>query len=202
MSLWFFIWVACFGIVIPLHMKSVEHIRLHQKYGEEKGKKIGKIYGTISGTLEFIILMGLWFSPQPMFIIPILSNLGITIVIYSVSLLNLIVGLPLIGIGAWFGIAGVRATGLELAETHSCPTKILVTGVYSIVRHPQYVGWILAHIGISMLLSVWYSMLFTPVLLIVIYFISRKEEAELLKEFGQEYVEYQKEVPMLIPRWR
>ncbi|MFQ6126149.1 MAG: methyltransferase family protein [Candidatus Heimdallarchaeota archaeon] len=59
---------------------------------------------------------------------------------------------------------------------------MLTTGVYSIVRHPQYFGWILAHIGISVILSVQYSMLFTPVLVALIYLISKKED-EFIKVF-------------------
>jgi len=89
---------------------------------------------------------------------------------------------------------------LEVAETHCTPKRLETVGVYSIVRHPQYFGWILSHVGMSILLSVWYSMLFTPILIAVIYLISRKEEVELIREFGKEYTDYQKEVPMMIPR--
>ena len=202
MSVWFFICAACFFIAIPLHFKSVEHTKLQKKYGKKKGIKVGKICGTISGTVEFIILVGLWVSPQPTFVIPIFSNLAISIVNLSIPILHLIISLPLTAVGAWFGIEGVRATGMKVAETHCLPKKIVTTGVYSIVRHPQYLGWILAHIGISILLSVWYSMLFTPVLLALIYLISKKEEDELIEEFGKEYEDYRKEVSMLIPRWK
>lgn len=202
MSVWFFICAASFFIVTFLHFKSVEYIRLQEKYGEDKGIKIGKIYGSISGTMEFILLIGLWISPQPKFVIPLFANITISIVNWSIPIIHLIIFLPLTAVGAWFGIAGVRATGMEAAETHSRPEKILTTGVYSTVRHPQYFGWILAHIGISILLSVQYSMLFTPVLVVLIYLISKKEEEELIKEFDEEYKMYQKEVPMLIPRWK
>ena len=111
------------------------------------------------------------------------------------------IALPLISVGAWFGIQGVRAIGLQLAETHASPTKIVTSGVYSIVRHPQYLGWILAHIGISVLLSVSYSLLFTPVLVMLVYLISGKEEDELLNEFSEEYDEYRNATSMLIPSW-
>jgi len=36
----------------------------------------------------------------------------------------------------------------------------------------------------------------------LIYLISRKEEKELIREFGREYEDYKKKVPMLIPRLR
>lgn len=88
-----------------------------------------------------------------------------------------------------------------MAETHRTD-KIVTTGVYSIVRHPQHLGALLAHAGISFLLSAWYSLLFTPLMIVLIYLISRKEEEELIKEFGKEYEDYKKRVPMLIPKFR
>ncbi|MGQ9721560.1 MAG: methyltransferase family protein [Candidatus Jordarchaeum sp.] len=76
------------------------------------------------------------------------------------------------------------------------------TTVYSIVRHPQYLGGFLAHVGITFLLSAWYSLIFTLVMVVIIYTISWKEEKELIKEFGKEYSDYQKQVPMLIPGFK
>jgi len=198
---WFLISVAFLFIAIFLHLKSVEHTKLQEKYGKEKGTKLGKIYATISSS-EFIFWIGLWISPQPIFIIPTFADSIISVAGISIRTLNLIISLPPILVGAWFGIEGVRETGMELAETHRTPKKILNTGIYSTVRHPQYFGWILAHIGISILLSASYSILFTPVLGALIYLISRKEENELTKEFGKEYEDYKKQVPMLIPKWK
>ena len=94
---------------------------------------------------------------------------------------------------------GVRQTTLKVAETHRTET-IVTTGVYSIIRHPQYFGGLLAHVGISFLLSGWYSLLATPLMVVLVYLISKKEEKELVKEFGKEYKDYKKKVPMLIPR--
>jgi len=199
MYIWFFICVFCMFIATALHYKSVEHIEHEERYGKERGIRIGKIYGTISGSIEFIFLVGLWISPQPRFTIPIFSNSSILIANFSTPILHLIISLPLITLGAWIAIRGVKATRLEVAETHCRPEKLETKGVYSIVRHPQYLGWIPAHIGISVLLSVLYSILFTPILIALIYLISKKEEDELIREFGKEYKEYQKEVPMIIP---
>ena len=200
MYIWFFICILGMFIAIPLHFKSVEHIEHQKKYGKEIGVKVGKIYGTISGTMESIFLVGLWISPQPRFTIPIISNLSISIANFSTPILHSMISLPLIMLGAWIAIRGVKAVRLDVAETHCTPKRLETTGVYSIVRHPQYLGWILAHVGISILLSVWYSMLFTPILIAIIYIISKKEEDELVREFGKEYQDYQKEAPMMIPR--
>ncbi len=200
MSGWFFLCVAFLIMVIPLHFKSVEYTKLQQKYGKERGTKIGRIYGIVSGTIESILLVGLWFLPQPTFSIPLFSDLVLSIANFSIPILHLIISLPLIVVSVWFGIGGVRIIGLDVAETHCLPKEIVTSGVYSIVRHPQYFGWFLAHIGISVLLSVQYSLIFTPMLFVVIYLISRKEEDELINEFGKEYEYYRRKVPMIIPR--
>ncbi|MHA2361397.1 MAG: methyltransferase family protein, partial [Candidatus Thorarchaeota archaeon] len=61
---------------------------------------------------------------------------------------------------------------------------------------------ILAHIGITLLLSAFYSLLVTPIIVLLNYLISWKEEKELVIEFGAEYEDYQKRVPMFLPRFR
>lgn len=200
MHLWF--WVCILGISasVPLHLKSVEHVGLQRRYGKDRGVKIGKIFGMLSGTLESIFLVGLWVSPQPSFRLPVFLDLTVSLSSLPFSITHLAISLPLIVAGAWFGIEGVKTTGMKVAETHCRPDKLQTTGVYSILRHPQYLGWILAHIGVSFLLSVLYSMLFTPILTSLIYVICRKEEDELILEYGKEYEDYRKRTPMLIPK--
>jgi protein-S-isoprenylcysteine O-methyltransferase Ste14 len=61
---------------------------------------------------------------------------------------------------------------------------------------------IIAHIGFSVLFAGLFSLLAIPIIVIYNYLISRKEEIELIKEFGKEYEEYKKKVPMFIPRLR
>jgi len=201
--IWFFICVLGAIATIPLHFLSVEHLKLQERHGEEKGTKIGKVYGLISGWGFFLFWLGIWVSPQPRFTIPILQNISFFVpaVSYSISLLHLIICTLFLVPGAWLAIKGVKGTTLKAAETHRTE-KVVTTGVYSIVRHPQYLGGLLAHAGISFLLSAWYSLLVTPLMVVLIYLISRKEEEELIKEFGKEYEDYKKKVPMLMPKLR
>ena len=144
--------------------------------------------------------MGIWVSPQPRFVLPFFQNLTISIPFasFSIPLFNLILSIFFIVLGAWFGIKGVKQTTLKVAETHKTE-KIVTTGVYSIVRHPQYLGGLLAHVGVSFLLSALYSLLVTPLIVVIVYLLSKKEEEELIKEFGKEYNDYKKKVPMLLP---
>mgnify|MGYP001092258568 CR=1 FL=1 len=203
MYIWFLICVLAVIAVIPLHFLSVEHLKLQEKYGKNKGTKIGEILGLISGWGFFFFWIGIWVSPQPRFAIQILHNKSVLVPVvnFSIPLFHLIISIPFLVLGAWIAIKGVKEVTLKVAETHRTE-KVVTTGVYSIVRHPQYLGALLAHVGISILLSAAYSLLFTPLMVLLIYLISRKEEEELTKEFGKEYEHYKKKVPMLIPRLR
>ncbi len=203
MSIWYFICVLGVIGVIPIHFLSVEHLKLEKRYGKDKGTKIGEICGLVSGWGYFIFLIGIWISPQPRFTIPILQNLLVLVPVinFQIPLLHLIISTPFIILGAWLGIQGTKETTLKVSETHRTD-KIVTKGVYNLVRHPQYLGGLLAHVGISILLSAWYSLLTTPLLIIINYLTSWKEEKELIKEFGKEYEDYKKKVPMLIPALR
>lgn len=203
MYILFFICILCAAAMVPLHFLSVEHIRLQEKYGKEKGIKIGDIYGLISGWGFFVFWMGIWVSPQTRFTISILQNLSIFLsaVNLSIPLIHLAICILLLIPSIWLAINGIKETTLKVAETHRTD-RIAKTGVYSVVRHPQYLGGLLAHVGISFLLSALYSLLFTPLMVMLIYLISKKEEEELIKEFGEEFERYKQKVPMLIPRLR
>jgi protein-S-isoprenylcysteine O-methyltransferase Ste14 len=203
MYTWFFASVIGLIATVKLHFLSVEHLKLQTRYGKEKGNKIGMIYGLISGWGFFFFWIGIWFSPQPRFTIPIFQNLTIFIpgISLAIPLFHLLICAPFFMSGAWVAIKGVKETTLKVAETHRTET-IVTTGVYSIVRHPQYLGGLLAHTGISFLLSALYSLFSTPLVIIIVYLMSRKEEMELTREFGKEYENYRKKVPMLLPKLR
>jgi len=203
MYVWFFISVLGLIAIVPLHFLSVEHLKLQERFGRKKGDKIGKLCGLISGWGFFLFWIGIWFSPQPRFTVPIFQNQAglVPFINFSIPLLHLIIGTPFLIAGSWLGIKGVKETTLKVAETHRTE-NIVTVGIYSIVRHPQYLGGLLAHAGISFLLSAGYSVLLTPLTVLLIYLISKKEEEELIKEFGKKYEAYKKKVPMLIPRLR
>ncbi len=203
--MYFLFVVSIIGIVcmVSIHYRSVEHLRLRRRYGVEKGSRIGDILGIISGWGFFAFWVGLWFSPQPRFTIPLLQLpvLRIPNVDVLIHLETLLISLPLLLAGTWFGVEGVREVTLRVAETHRAE-RVVTTGVYSIVRHPQYLGGLLAHVGASFLLSAWFSLASTPLMVLLNYLVSRKEEEELVKEFGEDYEEYRGRVPMFIPRLR
>ncbi len=186
--------------LLPVHFLSVEHTKLDARYGKEKGKRVGGYLGVISGWGYFLFLFGIWLSPQDQFMLPIFDDVGIMVMdMFSISGIDLLFGLVFIIPGAWLGIKGVRDLGLEASETHRADT-IVTEGIYSKVRHPQYLGAMLSHIGISLLLSQLYALLVTPIIILRDFIACRKEERELIREYGERYQRYRKQVPMLLPR--
>ncbi len=205
-NMWFYIFLIGFVLAVPIHFLSVEHNRLEAKYGFERGKKIGEVLGMISGWGFFGFWIGMWLAPQPRFTIPLFQDALLVISVFgttalAIPFLHIVLSIVFVLPGAWLGIEGVRKTGLKAAETHRTD-KIVTNGVYSLVRHPQYLGGVLSHAGIVLFLSAWYALLSTPLVLLLNFLISWKEEIELVREFGEEYVSYQKATPMLLPRLR
>ena len=200
--IWFYVSLFGFITIVLPYFLSLEHLKLEEKYGKQQGKRIGAIFGMISGWGFFFFWFGIWLSPQDRFLIPFFQDFSIQTPVLNIAiyLVNLLIFIPFFVAGAWFGVKGVIHTSLKVAETHIAD-RVVSTGVYSIVRHPQYFGGLLAHIGFSFLFSGMYSLLVTPLVIAVVYIISWKEEKELIKEFGQEYEDYKSRVPMLIPKF-
>ncbi len=198
---WFTLSVLGMCFMVPLHFLSVEHLKFQKKYGADKGNKITGILGLTSGWGFFIFWFGIWISPQPRLLIPFMQSpsIGIPIINFSIPIFYLLISVPFILIGAWFGIVSVKETTLKVAETHRTE-KIISSKIYSLIRHPQYLGGILAHIGISFLLSSLLSLIFTPLVFLLNFLVAWKEEQELIKEFGIEYENYRERVPMFFPK--
>jgi protein-S-isoprenylcysteine O-methyltransferase Ste14 len=79
---------------------------------------------------------------------------------------------------------------------------LLREGIYGLVRHPVYLSAAVAGISFALLVNyVGVYLLFVSTLP-VLYLITMLEERELIARFGEEYRQYQREVPRLIPRWQ
>jgi methanethiol S-methyltransferase len=73
------------------------------------------------------------------------------------------------------------------------------SGILSIVRHPLYTGTILVFGGYFLSLPSISNLITLLCILIYIFIGIRLEENKLIIEFGEEYTEYKKKVPMLFP---
>lgn len=89
---------------------------------------------------------------------------------------------------------GGVAKGKSFVET----TKLVDTGIYAIVRHPQYTGGILA---IFLTTLLWYPHWLFGVLgaagVVVVYLGCREEDKYLVDKFGKDYKVYMQRVPRM-----
>ena len=78
--------------------------------------------------------------------------------------------------------------------------RLIIKGPYTYVRHPSYSGLLMELLGASLAVFNWLSfvLIFCFMLPPLIYRI-KAEENELIKQFGQDYIDYKKKTKMLIP---
>ena len=79
--------------------------------------------------------------------------------------------------------------------------KLALTGPYSRIRHPQYIGFILIMSGFLFQWPTILTLVMFPVLVIMYVKLARREERDALAEFGDEYTNYMNRVPAFFPKW-
>lgn len=78
--------------------------------------------------------------------------------------------------------------------------SLMHEGLYARMRHPRYVAVILGTIGWALFANYVGVYVLIPVTIVGLWMIASMEERELVRRFGDEYVEYRRRVPMFIPR--
>jgi protein-S-isoprenylcysteine O-methyltransferase Ste14 len=104
--------------------------------------------------------------------------------------LQVIVGVVLIAGAMWLAISAVRL--FEREGTNAIPTrpalKIVTGGPYRFTRNPMYLGMLALLLGLSLVFSLEWGVILTPVMWIVFdRVIVMREEAYLTRKFGAEY---------------
>ncbi|HZK52912.1 MAG TPA: isoprenylcysteine carboxylmethyltransferase family protein [Desulfosporosinus sp.] len=79
-------------------------------------------------------------------------------------------------------------------------TGSLVTeGVYRFIRHPQYTGLLLLSFGMMAEWATLPMLILYPVMIGMYVRLAKREEKDMLVEFGHEYIDYIKATKMFIP---
>jgi len=91
--------------------------------------------------------------------------------------------------------------GWMLIYTAQKYNKLVTDGVYSYVRHPQYSGLFLVTIGFLIQWPSLTTLIMWPILIFAYYRLAMREEKDMVKQFGQEYLDYKKRVSAFIPKF-
>jgi protein-S-isoprenylcysteine O-methyltransferase Ste14 len=81
-------------------------------------------------------------------------------------------------------------------KTHQLAT----TGPYAYVRHPQYDGFILVMLGFLLQWPTIPTLVMFPILVVMYVRLARREEREVLAEFGSTYEHYASQTPAFLPK--
>ena len=86
----------------------------------------------------------------------------------------------------------------DAQRTHTLATA----GPYARVRHPQYDGFILIMLGFLLQWPTLVTLIMFPILVFMYARLARREEREVLIEFGEPYRRYMLSTPSFFPRRR
>lgn len=143
----------------------------------------------------FLIIVFFQFSLEKLYIFKP------TIFTFSVGLLFIVSGI----IAMFFSLKSfntkefIGIQQLKKLNHKSNVTYLSKKGFYGLVRHPLYFATILLILGVLVYLPTYANAIFFLVVIVYLPIGIYLEEKKLIKEFGDEYKQYQKEVKSVIP---
>ena len=143
--------------------------------------KSGFLY-YVAGILLILDYILLWFIDNPTRIVGLWYGGWI---IFAIGLV--LIFLPMF----IFRSKGKVKKGNNWTDTSS----LVDTGIYSVIRHPLYLGWLLMYIVIILWNQHWLIVLIGIAGIVSLYLISRQEDQRLIQKFGDDYKYYIQNVP-------
>jgi protein-S-isoprenylcysteine O-methyltransferase Ste14 len=146
-----------------------------------------------------------WMNWVPATFASLLFILQIVVGVYLLSEVSQIEILAYVGAGLYvfsglvFGLLPViefrRKGGVRRGESYIHTTKLVDTGIYSVVRHPQYVTFIMWGIAGMLLFQHWIIILLGTPIFPLTYIDLIKADKDATERFGDDYKAYMRKVP-------
>jgi len=112
-----------------------------------------------------------------------------------------VVGDVIVGVGVLLiilAMATLRRKGsLQEGGDFTATTVVVKRGVYSVVRHPLYLGWLLTYPAAMLVSQHWLIVILGVLGIVSIDQITRMADEHLVEKFGVDYETYMQEVPRL-----
>ncbi len=157
------------------HLEGHEHPRSHP-------------YQIVSG-VGFVIVWGL-----DTFVFEFSTQLNA----YASGIVRFIISIPVFLLAFYL----MRAAGKALFVESEQSSGLLTAGILARVRHPLYLGSMLIYLG-CLVNSVSLIALFVYVIQWLVHnMLANYEEMDLIRIYGDEYIEYRSKVPKWIPKIR
>ncbi len=146
-----------------------------------------------------------WIDVLPITFTSLLMISQIIVGLYLLSDVLQIKILAYIGVGLYifsgwiFGMLPIvefrKKGGVKKGKSYIQTTKLVDTGIYSIIRHPQFTTWILWAIAGMLLFQHWIVILLGIPIIPLTYIDLLRADQRLIKKFGNDYKRYMQKVP-------
>ena len=146
-----------------------------------------------------------WTDFVPVTLVSILFVSQIIVGIYFLSDVSQIEILAYVAVGlyvfsglvfGWLPVIEFRNKGrVREGKSYIHTTKLVDTGIYSIVRHPQYVTFMLWAVAGVLLFQHWIVVLLGIPIFPLTYIDLIKADKDAIEKFGDDYKAYMKKVP-------
>lgn len=77
--------------------------------------------------------------------------------------------------------------------------KVVNTGIYRYIRHPQYTGFMMITFGMILEWATLPMLIMWPFIVWLYVRLAKREEKDMISEFGEEYINYMKKTKRFIP---
>jgi protein-S-isoprenylcysteine O-methyltransferase Ste14 len=110
-------------------------------------------------------------------------------------MISMILGYALLFTGFGIFIQGWRELYRAKQED-----RLATDGLYGLVRHPQYTGLFIGLFGEGVIhWPTIFSVGLFPIIVAAYVLLALREEKKVIEEFGEEYLEYKRQVPAFLP---
>jgi protein-S-isoprenylcysteine O-methyltransferase Ste14 len=99
------------------------------------------------------------------------------------------------GVFGWLPIFTFRSRGKVKGRSYVHTTVLVDSGIYSIVRHPQYLAGLLINIALPLITWHWWVILLGIASAGMYWWSAAVEEEQNLEKFGEAYQAYMERVP-------
>jgi protein-S-isoprenylcysteine O-methyltransferase Ste14 len=108
------------------------------------------------------------------------------------------IALAVSAVFGWLPIFAFRKAGRVPKGRSYIQTTVLVdSGVYAVVRHPQYLAGVLLSLALVLITQHWFIATIGVVAMVLNYLIGLKADQELIEKFGDDYKGYMQKVPRM-----
>lgn len=150
----------------------------------------------LASSLALILLFALW---QPMGLtVWSVEHPAARAALYTIFALGWLTVLITTFLINHFDLFGLRQVWFYLRGREYQPLRFVTPGPYKHVRHPLYLGWLMAFWATPTMTAahLFFAVMTTAYILVAI----QLEERDLIRIHGRDYAEYKQRTPMLIPR--